>query len=111
MGRSDAGRLSVTTYVVPPVAIALGWLFLGEVPLPLAVVGGAVSLVGVAISRRRGHPGRSWPAADAVLSRHRAPSRTSAGSGSAAPRPSTARRRLSGFAVPTIAVCTPGRTR
>ena len=53
MGRSDAGRLSVTTYVVPPVAIALGWLFLGEVPLPLAVVGGAVSLVGVAISRRR----------------------------------------------------------
>ena len=56
MGRSDAGRLSVTTYVVPPVAIALGWLLLGEVPLPLAVVGGAVSLVGVAISRRRGRP-------------------------------------------------------
>ncbi|GAB2595713.1 DMT family transporter [Microlunatus antarcticus] len=53
MGRSDAGRLSVTTYVVPPVAIGLGWLFLGEVPLPLAVIGGAVSLVGVAISRRR----------------------------------------------------------
>jgi drug/metabolite transporter (DMT)-like permease len=53
LGRSDAGRLSVTTYVVPPVAIALGWLLLGEVPLPLAVVGGAVSLVGVALSRRR----------------------------------------------------------
>lgn len=53
MGRSDAGRLSVTTYVVPPVAIALGWLFLDEVPLALAVVGGAVSLVGVAVSRRR----------------------------------------------------------
>lgn len=53
LGRSDAGRLSVTTYVVPPVAIALGWLFLGEVPLVLAVVGGAVSLVGVAVSRRR----------------------------------------------------------
>lgn len=53
LGRSDAGRLSISTYAVPPVAIALGWLFLGEVPLPLAVAGGAVSLVGVALSRRR----------------------------------------------------------
>jgi drug/metabolite transporter (DMT)-like permease len=56
LGRSDAGRLSISTYAVPPVAIGLGWLFLGEVPLPLAVVGGAVSLVGVAISRRRVRP-------------------------------------------------------
>ena len=56
LGRSDAGRLSISTYAVPPVAIAMGWLFLGEVPLALAVVGGAVSLVGVAISRRRGRP-------------------------------------------------------
>ncbi len=31
---------------------ALGWLLLGEVPLPLAVVGGAVSLVGVVLARR-----------------------------------------------------------
>ena len=54
LGRSDAGRLSVSTYAVPPVAIALGWAFLGEVPLPLAVVGGALSLVGVAVSRRTG---------------------------------------------------------
>jgi drug/metabolite transporter (DMT)-like permease len=53
LGRSDAGRLSISTYAVPPVAIAMGWLFLGEVPLALAVGGGAVSLVGVAISRRR----------------------------------------------------------
>lgn len=53
LSRSDAGRLSISTYAVPPVAIAMGWLFLGEVPLPLAVVGGAVSLVGVAVSRRR----------------------------------------------------------
>ncbi|GAA3569835.1 DMT family transporter [Microlunatus spumicola] len=59
LGRSDAGRLSVTTYAVPPVAIALGWLLLGEVPLLLAVVGGAVSLVGVAVARR---PSRPLPA-------------------------------------------------
>jgi len=54
LSRSDAGRLSISTYAVPPVAIALGWLLLGEVPLPLAVMGGAVSLVGVGVSRRRG---------------------------------------------------------
>lgn len=54
MGRSDAGRLATTTYAVPPVAIALGWLVLGEVPLLLAVVGGVISLVGVAIARRPG---------------------------------------------------------
>lgn len=52
MGRSDAGRLATTTYAVPPVAIGLGWLLLGEVPLLLAVVGGVVSLVGVAVARR-----------------------------------------------------------
>ncbi len=53
LARSDAGRLGATTYAVPPIAITLGWLFLGEVPVPLAVVGGLVSLVGVGIARRR----------------------------------------------------------
>ena len=56
LSRSDAGRLGITTYAVPPVAIGLGWLLLGEVPLPLAVLGGAISLVGVALSRRRRAP-------------------------------------------------------
>ena len=51
LARSDAGRLGATTYVVPPVTIALGWLILGEVPQWLAVVGGLVSLVGVGIAR------------------------------------------------------------
>lgn len=53
LARSDAGRLGATTYIVPPVTIALGWLFLGEVPAVLAIVGGLVSLVGVGIARRR----------------------------------------------------------
>ncbi|HYP44148.1 MAG TPA: DMT family transporter [Propionibacteriaceae bacterium] len=53
LARSDAGRLGATTYIVPPVTIALGWLFLGEVPAPLAVIGGLVSLVGVVLARRR----------------------------------------------------------
>jgi len=53
LARSDAGRLGATTYAVPPIAIALGWIFLGEVPVVLAIVGGAVSLVGVVIARRQ----------------------------------------------------------
>ena len=56
LSRMDAGRLGVTTYLVPPLVIGLGWLLLGEVPPVLAVVGGAICLVGVALSRRRGRP-------------------------------------------------------
>jgi drug/metabolite transporter (DMT)-like permease len=52
LARTNAGRLGATTYVVPPVTIVLGWLLLGEVPEVLAVVGGLVSLVGVALARR-----------------------------------------------------------
>ena len=54
LSRMDAGRLGVTTYLVPPLVILLGWLLLDEVPPALAVVGGAVCLAGVAVSRRRG---------------------------------------------------------
>jgi drug/metabolite transporter (DMT)-like permease len=54
LSRMDAGRLGVTTYLVPPLVILLGWLLLDEVPPALALVGGAVCLAGVALSRRRG---------------------------------------------------------
>jgi len=53
LGRMDAGKLGVTTYVVPPLVILLGWLLLDEVPPFLALVGGAICLVGVGLSRRR----------------------------------------------------------
>jgi drug/metabolite transporter (DMT)-like permease len=49
---STAGRLGVTTFAVPPITILLGWLLLGEVPPLLAIVGGTLSLVGVAIATR-----------------------------------------------------------
>ena len=51
--RMDAGKLGVTTYVVPPLVILLGWLLLDEVPPALALLGGAVCLIGVGISRHR----------------------------------------------------------
>jgi drug/metabolite transporter (DMT)-like permease len=49
--RMDAGSLGVSTYLVPPLVIGLGWLLLGEVPPALALVGGAVCLAGVALAR------------------------------------------------------------
>ncbi|WP_243737787.1 DMT family transporter [Blastococcus xanthinilyticus] len=53
LSRMDAGRLGVTTYLVPPLVILLGWLLLGETPPALALAGGVVCLAGVAVSRRR----------------------------------------------------------
>lgn len=51
--RSTAGRMGVTVYAVPVVAIALAWLFLAETPAALAIAGGALCLAGVAISRHQ----------------------------------------------------------
>jgi drug/metabolite transporter (DMT)-like permease len=53
VARMDAGRLGVSTYLVPPLTIALSAALLGEAPPVLAVLGGLVCLVGVALSRRR----------------------------------------------------------
>ncbi|RBY93415.1 EamA/RhaT family transporter [Blastococcus sp. TF02-8] len=53
LSRMDAGRLGVTTYVVPPLVILFGWLLLDEAPPALALLGGVVCLVGVAVSRAR----------------------------------------------------------
>jgi drug/metabolite transporter (DMT)-like permease len=54
--RMPAGRLGVTTYIVPPLVILFAALFLGELPALLAIIGGAVCLLGVALSRRRVAP-------------------------------------------------------
>jgi drug/metabolite transporter (DMT)-like permease len=66
LARTNAGKLGVTTYLVPPLVILLGWLLLDEVPPGLAVAGGAVCLAGVALSRRRPRARPSTPAARAA---------------------------------------------
>jgi drug/metabolite transporter (DMT)-like permease len=48
----SAGRLASLAYLIPVVAIVLGWALLGETPAPLAVSGGALCLAGVALARR-----------------------------------------------------------
>jgi drug/metabolite transporter (DMT)-like permease len=53
LSRTDAGRLGATTYLVPPISVLLGWLWLGETPASLAYLGGALCLAGVALARRR----------------------------------------------------------
>jgi drug/metabolite transporter (DMT)-like permease len=51
LARTTAGRMGSTTYLVPPLAILMGWAILGESPPALAFAGGALCLVGVAVSR------------------------------------------------------------
>jgi len=52
LARGSAGRLAATAYLVPPITIVMSWLLLGEVPTVMAVLGGALCLVGVAIARK-----------------------------------------------------------
>ena len=53
LARLPAGQLGVTTYVVPAIVVVLGFVVFGEIPTVLAIVGGVICLVGVALSRRR----------------------------------------------------------
>ena len=59
--RTTAGRMGATTYLVPPLAVLMGWAFLSEAPPALALVGGALCLCGVFVARGGGLP-RGRPA-------------------------------------------------
>jgi drug/metabolite transporter (DMT)-like permease len=50
--RMPAGRLGVSTYVVPPLVIVESAILLGEWPHPIAIIGGLIALAGVWWSRR-----------------------------------------------------------
>jgi drug/metabolite transporter (DMT)-like permease len=49
---SSAGRLGVSTYVVPPLVVLIGWLALGQAPPLLALPGGILCLLGIGLTRR-----------------------------------------------------------
>lgn len=51
--RTDAGKLSTSSYAVPALSVVLSWLLVSETPTVHGFVGGAICLIGVAISRRR----------------------------------------------------------
>ncbi|MET3962388.1 drug/metabolite transporter (DMT)-like permease [Marmoricola sp. OAE513] len=50
---TDAGKQSLTTFLVPVIATVLAWVLLDEVPPVLAFVGGAVCIGGVLVTRRK----------------------------------------------------------
>jgi len=52
LSRTTAGRMGATTYLVPPLAILMGWALLDETPVALAFLGGALCLGGVVLARR-----------------------------------------------------------
>jgi drug/metabolite transporter (DMT)-like permease len=53
LSHTTAGRMGSTTYLVPPLAVLLGWIILGEVPPLLALPGGILCLGGVGLARGR----------------------------------------------------------
>ncbi|MGK5642928.1 DMT family transporter, partial [Streptomyces sp. URMC 126] len=53
LARTPVGKMGATTYAVPAIVVVLGWIFLDEVPVWLTLAGGALCLVGVAVSRSR----------------------------------------------------------
>jgi drug/metabolite transporter (DMT)-like permease len=53
LSRMPAGQLGVTTYVVPTIVVIAGIIAFQEIPGILAIIGGVICLIGVAVSRRR----------------------------------------------------------
>jgi drug/metabolite transporter (DMT)-like permease len=52
LDRLPASRATAFLYLVPVVAIPIGWAWLGELPSATALIGGGVVMTGVLISRR-----------------------------------------------------------
>jgi drug/metabolite transporter (DMT)-like permease len=53
LSSTSAGRMGATTYLVPPLAILMGWIALGESPAALALGGGVLCVAGAVLARRR----------------------------------------------------------
>lgn len=54
LSKVPATRAASALFLVPPIALAMGWAVLGEKPGASAVVGGAIALAGVALVLGRG---------------------------------------------------------
>ena len=51
LARTQASTMAATTLVVPAIVVGMSWLFLGELPTVVGLVGGALCLLGVAVAR------------------------------------------------------------
>jgi drug/metabolite transporter (DMT)-like permease len=62
---TDASFAAAFLYLIPPVAVLIGWVWLGEVPGTTTIFGGALAIAGVILVRREHTPSqplRSLPA-------------------------------------------------
>ena len=59
--RASASRVSSFIYLSPPIALVIGWVWLGEVPGALELVGGAVVIGGVLLANLRKRPAPAVP--------------------------------------------------
>ena len=50
MARTDVGRVTVSLYLVPAAAIGISLVWLGEIPGPAELIGGAIALAGVLLA-------------------------------------------------------------
>ncbi len=66
MARMDVGQATTSLYLVPAAAIVISLVWLGQVPGPVELAGGAIALAGVALAGRGGRPARRGPAARAA---------------------------------------------
>ena len=61
--RASASQVSSFIYFSPPIAVLIGWVWLGERPALLTVVGGAITVGGVILANARKRPPAPTPAA------------------------------------------------
>src|SRR5690348_3886978 len=54
MARADVGRVTVSLYLVPAAAIGISLVWLGQVPGPAELIGGAIALAGVVLASGAG---------------------------------------------------------
>jgi drug/metabolite transporter (DMT)-like permease len=82
LAHTTAGRLAASSYLVPALAVLMSWLALDEVPVPAALLGGTLCLLGVAVTRAGG---RRPPVPPASLVLVQAPVGGTGQAGGAAP--------------------------